>query len=336
MLRGRSAHLPRSGALRGIPLTIAPTSSLGSKSEPTGIAPALIAIASDCPLTATVPPSCACSCPWRTIFGLFAGRDRRCRSSPGHPPTGVQDTPTLAAYSLKSGLFESAVLWFVEQGANRSARTRRRWESSHRVAPGRRVASKLSEIGDCFNPIPASSGGSAASSGSLPKTAIRCSACVPEPTPRRSRSAVRCARGGARRRAASPQRRDAGSHLHEVRSRTDDVEEPHLPGLRAERPHVNACGDAGYDRARLRRRRVTTAPAPTSAPAPMRTPPRTSAPEPMLARPFDEDRQQLPVLGSLRARRRPSWRADVLSFTNVTPWPTNTSSSMSTPEQMNV
>src|SRR6185437_12484271 len=70
-------------------------------------------------------------------------------------------------------------------------------------------------------------------------------------------------------------------------------------------------------------------------PAPTRTPARTTAPEPMAARRSTiepSSSQSPPALSSpssvvARGRR---------SFTNITPWPTNTSSPISTPEQMNV
>ncbi len=81
--------------------------------------------------------------------------------------------------------------------------------------------------------------------------------------------------------------------------------------------------------------RVTTAPAPTSAPAPMRTPARMTAPEPIAAprsivvdcicqsaRDFNS-----PVAVVARGKR---------SLMNITPCPTNTSSSMTMPSQTNV
>ena len=123
-----------------------------------------------------------------------------------------------------------------------------------------------------------------------------CSACVPEPTPRggrapacparrgraptsRRRSAGPCARGRAARSGSRrAQRRDDGRHLHEVRSRADDVEEPHgchrTRGL-ASAPCQRAVDAAGTPATTAPGATsvVTTAPAPTSAPAPMRTPP---------------------------------------------------------------
>ena len=81
---------------------------------------------------------------------------------------------------------------------------------------------------------------------------------------------------------------------------------------------------------------VTTAPAPTVAPAPIRTPPRIVAPEPIVAPPLDHRRQQLPVGLALQLRRPPSVARGRLSLTNITPWPTKTSSSIVTPSQMKV
>src|SRR4029079_18990924 len=81
--------------------------------------------------------------------------------------------------------------------------------------------------------------------------------------------------------------------------------------------------------------RVTTAPAPTSARAPMRMPPSTTAPEPI-----DAPRS---TTGTSSDQSSSDWSAPdsdvargVLSFTNITPWPTKTSSSIVTPSQMNV
>lgn len=80
--------------------------------------------------------------------------------------------------------------------------------------------------------------------------------------------------------------------------------------------------------------RVTTAPAPTIAPAPTVTPPRITLPDPSDApRPITVrmscQSASVCSLPSAAARGR-------LSLMNMTPWPTNASSSITTPSQMNV
>src|SRR5262249_51784428 len=80
--------------------------------------------------------------------------------------------------------------------------------------------------------------------------------------------------------------------------------------------------------------RVTTAPAPITARSPMVTPHRITAPEPIDALRLTSVRSRLqsPSPCSRPATVARGWR----SLMNITPWPTNTSSSIVTPSQTNV
>src|SRR4051812_37475961 len=80
---------------------------------------------------------------------------------------------------------------------------------------------------------------------------------------------------------------------------------------------------------------VTTAPAPTIAPLPIRTPHRIVAPDPIDA---SSSTQVSSSVQSLAPFGEPSalHARGCLSFTNVTPCPTNTRSATCTPSQMNV
>ena len=80
--------------------------------------------------------------------------------------------------------------------------------------------------------------------------------------------------------------------------------------------------------------RVTTAPAPTSAPSPMRTPPRTTAPEPSEAPRSTTRRRAAPSRPAVCSSPSSVVARGRLSLMKRTPWPTKTSSSISTPAQM--
>ena len=81
---------------------------------------------------------------------------------------------------------------------------------------------------------------------------------------------------------------------------------------------------------------MTTAPAPTSAPSPIVTPARIVALLPIEARRLDQRRHHRPVGLGLQAAVGVRPRAGSRSLVNITPWPTNTPSSIVTPSQMKV
>src|SRR5947209_4971477 len=148
---------------------------------------------------------------------------------------------------------------------------------------------------------------------------------------RRSRLAARCARD-ARAERQQPQRQpralEAGvpGHEHAPAGPEAGVEHAGYCRTRAGTPATVSPGATS---------RVTTAPAPTSARAPIRTPPRMTAPEPMLAprsTVVSSTSQSSPLCSSpvsFVAR-------GALSLMNITPCPTKTSSSMRTPSQTKV
>ena len=78
--------------------------------------------------------------------------------------------------------------------------------------------------------------------------------------------------------------------------------------------------------------RVTTAPAPTRAPRPIVTPPRITAPEPIEA-PSSTRTRRSDQSSSLASSPAAFVARGCLSLTKSTPWPTKTSSPISTPSQ---
>src|SRR5581483_10053547 len=110
----------------------------------------------------------------------------------------------------------------------------------------------------------------------------------------------------------------------------DDVDTAHVAAVGAARARIRAGLPATTAPAGTSR--VTTAPAPTSAPSPIVTPPRTTAPEPIEAPRSTRVRRSIQS-ASVWSSPSSVVARGYLSLTKITPWPTKTSSARSTPSQ---